>query len=183
MKIFIFLFQTRRYIYHQTYRCFILHLRTRCQLNSHHALKWWKWIHFTHILWLFSQLEEKEERKKNYLRGNVVKLPLDWYVAYRQFSSLAQSCPTLCDPMDRRPPGSSIHGILQARILEWVAIPFSRGSSRPRDRTQVSHIAGRHFNLWAIREAHCFKKNCATDDWIYISNTINRMSKSYVVIL
>ena len=48
---------------------------------------------------------------------------------------------------------SSVHGILQARILEWVTISFSRGSSRPRDRTQVSHIGGRHFNLWATREA------------------------------
>ena len=44
-------------------------------------------------------------------------------------------CPTLCDPMDYSPPSSSVHGILQARILEWVAIPFSRGSSRPRDQT------------------------------------------------
>ena len=50
-------------------------------------------------------------------------------------------------------PGSSLHGILQARILEWVGISFSRGSSRPRDRTQVSHVAGRRFNLWATREA------------------------------
>ena len=49
--------------------------------------------------------------------------------------------------------GSSVHGILQARILKWVAISFSRGSSWPRDRTQVSCIAGRHFNLWATREA------------------------------
>ena len=67
-------------------------------------------------------------------------------------SEATQSWPTLCDPMDL--PGSSIHGILQARILEWVAISFSRGSSRPRDRTQVSHTAGRCFNLWATREAH-----------------------------
>ena len=44
-----------------------------------------------------------------------------------------QSCPTLCHPMDCSPPGSSVHGILQARILEWIAVPFSRGSSRPRD--------------------------------------------------
>ena len=51
---------------------------------------------------------------------------------------VAQSRPTLCGPMDSSPPGSSVHGILQARILEWVAIPFSRGSSQPRDRTQVS---------------------------------------------
>ena len=45
-----------------------------------------------------------------------------------------QSCPTLCDPMDCSPPGSSVHGILQARILKWVAIPFSKGSSQPRDQ-------------------------------------------------
>ena len=56
-------------------------------------------------------------------------------------------------PMDCSPPGSSVHGILQARILEWVAISFSRGSSRPRDWTQVSHTAGRRFNLCTTREA------------------------------
>ena len=60
---------------------------------------------------------------------------------------VAQSCPTLCDPVD-----SSVHGTLQARILEWVASSFSRGSSRPRDRTQVSGTVGRGFNLWATRE-------------------------------
>ena len=58
-------------------------------------------------------------------------------------SEAAQSCPTLCDPMDCSIPGSSVHGIFQARVLEWVAISFSRGSSRPRDRTRVSCIAGR----------------------------------------
>ena len=51
---------------------------------------------------------------------------------------VTQSCLTLCDPMDY-----TVHGILQARILEWVAFPFSRGSSQPRDQTQVSHIAGK----------------------------------------
>ena len=55
---------------------------------------------------------------------------------------VAQSHLTLCNPMDCILPGPSVHGILQARILDWVAIPFSRGSSQPRDRTQVSHIAG-----------------------------------------
>ena len=65
-----------------------------------------------------------------------------------------QSCLTLYNPMDRSPPGSSVHGILQARILEWVAIPFSRGSFQPRDQTKVSHIAGRFFTVWAIREAY-----------------------------
>ena len=53
---------------------------------------------------------------------------------------VTQSCPTLCDPMDY-----TVQGILQARILEWVAFPFSRGSSQPRDQTQVSHIAGGFF--------------------------------------
>ena len=56
---------------------------------------------------------------------------------------VTQSCPTLCDPMDCSLLGSSIHGILQTRILEWVAVPFSRGSSHSRDRTQVPLIAGR----------------------------------------
>ena len=59
-------------------------------------------------------------------------------------SEVAQSHPTLCDPMDCSPPGSSVHGILQARILEWVAISSSRGSSQPRDGTWVSCTAGRH---------------------------------------
>ena len=73
-----------------------------------------------------------------------------------KWSEVIQSYPTLCDPMDCSPPGSSVHGILQARILEWVAISFSRRSSQPRDQTQVSHIAGRCFNLWATREALTF---------------------------
>ena len=51
----------------------------------------------------------------------------------------------LCDPMDYNTPGSTVHGILQARVLEWVAVSFSRGSSQPRDQTQVSHIIGRFF--------------------------------------
>ena len=54
--------------------------------------------------------------------------------------------------MDCSPPGSSVHGILQARILEWVAISFSRESSQPRNQTQVSCIAGRFFTNWATRE-------------------------------
>ena len=67
---------------------------------------------------------------------------------------VAQSYPTLCDPMDCSLTGFSVHGILQAIILQWVAILFSRGSSWPRDRTQVSCIAGRFFTAWVTREAH-----------------------------
>ena len=62
-------------------------------------------------------------------------------------SEVAQLSPTLCDPVHCSLTSSSVHGILQARILEWVTISFSRGSSRPRDRTRVSHIGGRRFNL------------------------------------
>ena len=68
-------------------------------------------------------------------------------------SDVAQLCLTLCDPMDCSLPGPSVHGIFQARVLEWVAISFSRGSSQHRDRTRVSHIAGRCFTIWATREA------------------------------
>ena len=77
-------------------------------------------------------------------------------------AKVAQSCPTLCDPMDY-----TVHGILQARILEWVAFPFSRGSSQPRDQTQVSHIAGRFFTSWATREALEYVYH------IYIHSSVN----------
>ena len=70
-------------------------------------------------------------------------------------SEVAQSSLTLCDPMDCSPRGSSVHGIFQARGLEWGAIVFSRGSSGPRYWTQVSHIVGRCFSIWA------------TDTWIW----------------
>ena len=66
---------------------------------------------------------------------------------------VAQSCPTLCNPMDYSPPGSSVHGIFQARILEWVAIFFSSGSSRPRNQTYISCIAGGFY--LSSREAQC----------------------------
>ena len=61
---------------------------------------------------------------------------------------LIHLCMTLGDPMDY-----IVHGILQARILEWAAFPFSRGPSQPRDWTQVSHIAGGFFTIWATSEA------------------------------
>ena len=64
-----------------------------------------------------------------------------------------QSCPTLCTPMDCSLPGSSVCGILQARILEWVAMPSSRESSQPRDQTQVFCTASRFFTSWGAREA------------------------------
>ena len=71
---------------------------------------------------------------------------LDWCLC--EFVKVVQSCPILCNPMDY-----TVHGILQPRILEWVALPFSRRSSQPRDRIQVSCIVGKFFTSWATREA------------------------------
>ena len=94
---------------------------------------------------------------------------------------VAQSCPTLCDPVDCSLPGFSVHGILQARILEWVTISFSRGSSQPRDWTQVSCIGGRCFNLWATREAHTQKlySNTYTQNFIYSSHRFTEAPEAH----
>ena len=78
--------------------------------------------------------------------------PLPWGVWKWKWShSVAQSCLTLCDPMEGNLPDSAVQGIFQARKLEWIAISFSRGSSQARDRTRVSCIADRHFTIWAMR--------------------------------
>ena len=75
-----------------------------------------------------------------------------------------QSCPALCHPTDCSPPGSSAHGILQARVLERVAIAFSRGSSRPRNQTWVSCIVGRFFTSLATRETpHRSDTKCSVE--------------------
>ena len=92
---------------------------------------------------------------------------------YMKWSEFAQSCPTLCDPMDCSPPGSSVHGIFQARVLEWVAISFYRGSSWPRDRTRVSHIVGRRFTVWATHThiyigIYAYRFTCNTHTHTYI---------------
>ena len=65
---------------------------------------------------------------------------------------VAQSCLTVCNPVDCRSPGFSVHGILHTRILEWVAMPFSRGSYRPRDQTWIFHKASRFFTIWATMD-------------------------------
>ena len=88
---------------------------------------------------------------------------------------VAQSSPTLCGPMDWSPPNSSVHGILQTRILEWVAISFSRGSSPHRDPTWVSHIAGRFFTVWATRDVMIF---FLMEDW---SGLISMLKKLFSI--
>ena len=78
---------------------------------------------------------------------------LSLFISMHWESEVAQSRPTLCDPMGCSRPGSSVHEIFQARVLKWVAISFCRGSSHPRDRSRVSRTAGRCFTVWATREA------------------------------
>ena len=78
--------------------------------------------------------------ERDHLKSNLKDKKKILKTAYESEVKVIQSCPTLCDPMDY-----IVHGILQARILEWGALPFYRGSSQPRDGTQVSRIAGRFF--------------------------------------
>ena len=84
------------------------------------------------------------------------RCPKTWhFIKERKVKSLSCVWLLLCpwDTMDHNLPGSSVQGIFQARVLEWVAISFSRGSSQPSDRTRVSSIVGRRFTIWATREA------------------------------
>ena len=86
---------------------------------------------------------------------------------------VAQWCLTFCDPIYY-----TVHGILQARILEWVAFPFSRESSQPRDRTQVSHVAGGFFTNWAIREAPSESQGCKQIFLLLQSETVSLYLKA-----
>ena len=78
-----------------------------------------------------------------------------------------QSCPTLCDPRDCSPPASSVHGILQARILEWVAVPSSRGSSHPGDQTRVSYISW-HWQADSLPLVATGKPSCCFDQMLLL---------------
>ena len=101
--------------------------------------KWWR------------KVESDTQKNGKVEGGQIMKLSIGQSKKCWNYSvkvKVVQLCPTLYDPMDY-----IVHWILQVRILEWVAFPFSRGSSQPRDQTQVSLIAGRLFISWATREA------------------------------
>ena len=99
-------------------------------------------------MFIFSSQYEVALKAWTYLKKQIITAD-NWL----NLCLVAQLCPTLCHPMDCSPPGFSVHGILQARILEWVAIPFSRGSSWSKDWTLVSSIAGEFFIVWVSRKA------------------------------
>ena len=122
--------------------------------RSHAPSKWISEIHTTlDEIWHFQNRRLRTQRK------HTSSVKVEWEASINKSSAMIapRDIQTLVlirvFEVDCSPPGSSVHGILQPRILEWVAISFSRGSSQPRDRTQVSHIKGRRFNLWATREA------------------------------
>ena len=108
--------------------------------HTHTHIYRYMYIYF-HILFPYGPLQSIEYSSLCYTIG------LCWLCILYMKVNVAQSCPTLCDPVDCSPPGSSVLGILQPRILEWVAIPFSRGPSRPQDRTGICFIAGRFLQL------------------------------------
>ena len=111
---------------------------------------------FLHQLWLnyltFASIIQFLALWTYYIAESILE-SWKWSMQMKVKIKVAQSCPTRCDTMDYSPPGSSVHEISQARILEGVAMPFSRGSSQPRDWTQVSCTAGRFFTVWATRKA------------------------------
>ena len=119
---------------------FLLHYKLKKGLKSWHS-------YVILIQYTFNLRKNMETRIKSWVISNM------FFKALYVCVLVAQLCLTLCDPTDCSPPGFSVHRILQARILEWIVNSFSRGSSWPRDWTQVSHIAGRVFTIWATREA------------------------------
>ena len=96
---------------------------------------------------------------------------------------VTKSCLTLCDPMDCCLPGSSVHGLSQTRILEWVAISFSEGSSWLRDQTQVSCIAGRRFTLWATNTYYLTSPPGDTNSTCWKRNSSSVSSPAYPSLL
>ena len=107
----------------------------------------------THSSILALKIPWTEEPGRLHIVHRVWRAGHEWtteYVHIYTRVSISQSCLTLWDPLDCSLPGSSIHGIFQARILEWIAISFSRGSSRPSHRIWVSLVAGTHFTLYLL---------------------------------
>ena len=114
---------------------------------------------------------------------HLVKAMVFLVLMYGCESEIAQSCPTLCDPIDCSLPGCSVHGIFQAIVLEWIAISFSRGSSQPRARTWASHIVDRRFTVWATREVLWmweldYKENWVLKNWCFWSVVLEKPPES-----
>ena len=108
--------------------------------------------------------------------SSLLFLPALLYPKCAVLCLVAQSCPALCYPMGCSLPGSSVHGILQARILEWVTISLSRGSSRPRDRTQISCKAGRVFTAERLGKPFLLRYSCPIFSPLQLSLTFEKQT-------
>ena len=129
------------------------------------------WTQVSRISSGFLTSSATREALQSWLSGSILGTIL-WLVRtaeVEKWSEVTQSCLTLCDPVDCSLPGSSVHEILHARILEWVAISFSRESSRSRDWTLVFLIEGRRCIIWATREA----KNSRTEFIFYLTGRVD----------
>ena len=127
----------------------------------------------------FNFIKKVNPKLFHYKEKYFLHLVLFWVLPESE-SEVTLSCPTLWDPMDSSLPGFSIHGIFQARVLEWAAISFSRGSSWLRDRTLVSCIADRCFTVWATREAWvlltkpwCKLHHLPSFSWLFLTFDLN----------
>ena len=121
------------------------------------AFELWCWRRRLRVPWTSRRSNQsilKEISPEFSLKGLMLKLKLQCFghlMWRKKKKEVAQLCPTLCEATDCSLPGSSVHGVFQARVLEWVVISFSRISSWPRDWTRVSNIVARHFTVWATR--------------------------------
>ena len=138
----------------------LLLLERGCADQEYMAGNQTSWVHtmFCFYLWKFRQVNSPCFSFLIYKMRTVRvanRIYNKWVITWKKKITVkvAQSCPDSLRHLDYRPPGSSIHGILQTGILEWVATSFSKGSSWLRDRTLVSSIVGRLFTIWANREA------------------------------
>ena len=132
------------------------------------------WRIFQSLLWSTQSWTWQFHEIKEQAMNRMTALEL---TAVCMRAKLFQSCPTLCDPMDYSSPGSSVHGILQASILEQVSIPFSRASSQPRDQTHIFYISciGRqvlyHYSHLGSPNSVIYEVNTCEDGYHYLHNT------------